>query len=559
MKQTVARTSSRYVMLVIDQSFSTTRDSTGNTYEEMIEKLVEDTQLNCPKCEIGVIFFGDQFEKTVPLQPLDQWDSTDFENCSPPDDLDSGTNYLATIQEAVDVLTRTTPGHASRRIVLLTDTSLIKTGYQGQKDRLNEDVLPVLMQEGIEFVIVDSRPGDREEKWWDSLASKTGGWYSRADDLYADGAEESTRTLRWAISNESDPITLDQENTSRRFEIPPYQRKVEWGISGFNEETMSITITTPNDTAYTGYTKEDEGIPIFSVENPQAGTWTISITGTGKIYLFEEFIPRKLGLVLTDQRQSQQYLAIGKNAEVELRLQDMNEENFVVEEEVPVYGQLLSKADKKLGSLPVTFDSSRSIYTVSTKETNDLEGEYQIDIWAQPAWTETPISRIEPIVVVWGRVPIFANKLNVTSRDLKIRHPFPVTIKPENLDVIASPLQLNLNVKGRGHFEQSIEMHRKEDLYTAKVSDLSEPGIYTLTAVLEGGVTNDNVRFTETYSSPTVIEVRDLTFWERYGLGVVIASAALMLGFVLRFGYPLFFRIASGWTGDFDAAGDLIR
>jgi hypothetical protein len=103
-------------------------------------------------------------------------------------------------------------------------------------------------------------------------------------------------------------------------------------------------------------------------------------------------------------------------------------------------------------------------------------------------------------------------------------------------------------------------MQPNENVFTARVPSLLDPGTYQLFAVLEGGVTKDNVRFSQMQSPDVVIKVRDLKFWERHGRKVKIILVVLPIIFIVwKFGYPILLRLISGWGKDFDALDANVR
>jgi len=531
----------RYVMLVVDRSLSVHRlGPETQAGSQVMQRFLERARVDCRGCWMGAIVFAEEITQVVKLQSLSQWDEGSVDALMSPPELGSGTNFAGAIEWASDVLQNVpVEGNAEQRIVLLTDTQLDEETYQNQAEDLERVIGTALMPAGIQLVVVDYARSGGSEEWWDKiLISRTGGWYMKNDLIGAD--ESAAKTLCWAVSKPPEPVTLEGESVQYLFSVAPYQRQIKPWLT-YNGE-ISATIHPPIGQAGDITTKDPGNGQIdLVVDSPVEGRWSITVGGTGTFKLFLPPIstPRNIELALSDSRQSHQALPVGTPVQVELILRDVDDRAFVIaDDRFQVSSQLVDDKGSSRGALDVLFDRLCSCYRVTGRNVTGLEGQYYIDAQAIATWLSKPIVA-NRISAYWGRVPRFADTLQVNSPDLKIGQGFSVTVNLADLDAISYPPHIQLLVNGLNNsLIASDEMSCRQSTCYADVPALGLPGTYTLTAVLYAGSTKDHVDYANTVSSFTVV-VSDLTFWElvnqnRWKVLTVAVLVAVLLFFLTR-------------------------
>ncbi len=530
-------TRQRYVMLVIDQSFSMLNAEQSKTPAQLVGQFVQHAHVDCPNCWLGMMVFGDQVTQSVEIQPLEMWDKMDMERLgASKEKLGYGTNYVEAIRRAAKELENIQKEGIERRIVLLTDTKFDKVNYPNQPEELKMAVASLVDQE-IQLVVIDNDFSNGEKMWWAEI-NQTGGWYSRGGSV--DPSGYISRTLRWAIGKEPDPISINQRKITRTFAVEPYQEQAVWGLvySG----TIIPIFVSPEGKEITAKQSRQGDFVNLVVDSPTEGKWTVYITGTGVFRLdLVEQTPRRFELALRDGRQSQQMLPTGAPVTIELVLRDVRDKNFLVDEAFPVMAQLADERGVGQGPVQVSFDKQCKCYHVTRQNVTGLNGEYWIQAWVDKSASprlEMPISLTTPARVVWGPVPQFADSPKVNEPDIKINQAFSVAVRLVDLQAIDDP-QVDLELDGANNFQFITRMVCDKDknlCYTQIPSQtLTFPGMYTPTAVLYGGYTQQQVRYERSASPAARIVVRDLNLpeWTMAHLWQVGVAAALCILVVL--------------------------
>jgi hypothetical protein len=399
-------------------------------------------------------------------------------------------------------------------------------------------------------------------------------WKKRADrngryfDVEARG--DYRTTLRDALVEPFD--TIIQSDRVIDLNVWPYRRNLTLADFWIIEDPVTVTLISPDGDKHLPESVNDDSYNV-SVPRPDEGRWLLDIdvgrNGAVDVSRIETQFDMAndlfdaLDLVLRREDYTKQ-LQQGQPLLVRFSIRDDEYPSIpLIDERFKFTGRLeLEEIRETVHSVviqPVHEEGYDGYYEAKLKNTKSLQGPYRLIIEGGHEIARD-IEFSEDWPVYFGLVPGLEHKLSTSAKDLKVKQSFSVTVKPENLDIVASPIELNLHLSRDGYSEESIRMEKGEaGVYAAEVPGLSEAGMYTLTAVLEGGVTSRGVKFDETRSPETVIRVRNLRFWERYGAAVRISSSVLLSVLILRFGYPLIFRIATGWVNDFDVVGDLLR
>jgi len=530
----------RYVMLVVDRSLSVHRlGPEAQAGSQVMQRFLDRMQrVDCPGCWMGAIAFAEEVTQVVELQSLGRWNEGSMDALLSPPQLGSGTNFVEAIERASDVL-RSVPaeGNVERRIVLLTDTQLDEETYQNQAEDLERMIRAELMPAGIQLMVIDYARNGGSEEWWDRvLISRTGGWYMRHDFIGAD--ESVVKTLCWAASIPSESVTLQEDSVQRSFDVVPYQRQIQTLLSYGGD--ISVTIHSPAGDERKPRDRGNGQVDLI-VDNPMEGKWSISVSGSGtfKLHLPPISIARDIELAVSDLRHGHQALPVGTPVQVEFILRDKDEIAFIiVDDRFQVSAQLVDDKGSVQGALDVLFDRSCSCYRATRQNVAGLEGQYFIDAQATTPWLSAPVVA-NRLSVFWGRVPRFSGVPWVNSPDLKVGQAFSVTVNLADLDTIAHPPHVQLQVAGSNSSLLAVEeMRCRQNTCYADVPALALPGTYTLTAVSYGGSTKEHVDYADTISAVPVV-VRHLTLWEfvnrhKWRILAIAAAVAVVLLCLIR-------------------------
>jgi hypothetical protein len=354
----------RYVMLVVDKSFSVLRSgSEDQTVEAVFGGFLDSLRVECPDCWLGIVVFGEQVTTTVELQSLSQWDTINVtDSLRVPPGLGAGTNFTGAILSASAELTSTRPfsGDIERRIVLLTDTQLDEYTYEDQKQALEAVVETTLVESKIQLVVIDTAPGDLSERWWDKeIINRTGGWYMKGDAIGAENV--ALQTLLWACGKPPDAVELRGGQVRYDFTIGPYQRQVEWRLTYSDE--ISVTAVSPIGHIDAREERRDGQINLI-VDYPDEGDWSVTVAGTGtfKLFLPPIQLPTNIELGLSDLQQIQQMLPVGIPVQVSFVLRDLDRTKAISDTRFRVFADLVDEGGVRQRGLDVSFDPSCQCY-----------------------------------------------------------------------------------------------------------------------------------------------------------------------------------------------------
>ena len=531
------------IVLVFDQS-----ESVKDNFirESVLRQVRRELERSCfGRCRLGVIVFGDVVSTVVPLSDPSSWSDDEITEVLEAD-VEFGTNFSATLDVAFSMLGGAGCGPGvDRRIVLVTDTDFDDSQDESAQRVAVDNLVGEIQLAGISLMVVDTNNfRDADSQLWRTYAHQTpGGRYFERARM---GAEYDADILLDAMTARFvNRIEIAGEK-DEEIAVAPYldYLVVEYNISG----TLTVTLEPPTNTNFhvpLPRVSPVSGGYIYSVTLPVSGVWSLRMEGDGSLFYNVETEQREFDL---RREEFTRAVAQGAPLVVTFSIRDVNRDDALVGDfSVPFEGELVQEGTGVIRNLrvrPVAGEPGHYSVALVGADTSDFEGWFEVrvrdtlDLGISDVWR-----------VFWGRIPDFATPPRATALDVRIEHPFTVTVDLENLERVESP-NLFLRVYGPNEAQlQSIPMVCQPDAPTcmAVVEPLMTPNTYTLVALLRSGVTSDSIPYDRAEISSQVF-VDQLTqqqwlrkHWKRLVV-ISVLSMVLLLFLVwvyLRVLYPL--------------------
>jgi hypothetical protein len=253
-------------------------------------------------------------------------------NCRP----DEFTPTYDALSKAIDMLTSATQGKKlSGSVILLTDgvpCSDNACSDQGQQiSAIKSDLVPKFQQHGWPIDSIALGSGSATDfGFLKDISNATSGKFYEDDQGEVPGvsplnvmpffaaifAQRNGLTLKKDI----DPTSLTGGTTSRNFQVGAFVDHLD-AIAVTDNPNATVTLTTPTgqvlppttpgatvltDDRYHHYT-------IFSIDNPQQGTWTLNVTGSSGQFLLNSLISSSLKVSIVTPEENHPVFPLGQN------------------------------------------------------------------------------------------------------------------------------------------------------------------------------------------------------------------------------------------------------